>query len=113
MDKIAHYRNVIKSILNQNVELVSQQPQSGVESLLAFDEEHDQYLWLTSGWQQRHRVHGVTLHVRLQNGKIWVEQDWTEDGIATDLVNAGVPREDIVLGFCDPEDRDMTEFALL
>lgn len=111
MDKIAQYRNAIKALLNQHHELVSQQPQPGVDSLLAFDDEHDQYLWLQSGWTKRHRVHGITLHVRLHNGKIWVEEDWTEDGIATELVNAGVPREDIVLGFCVPQDRDMTDFA--
>lgn len=112
MDKIAYYRNLIKTLLTQHNEAVSRQPQPGVESLLAFDEEHDQYLWLKSGWRQRSRVHGLTLHVRLQHGKIWIEQDWTEDGIATELAEAGVPCKDIVLGFCVPEDRDMTEFAV-
>ena len=37
-----------------------------------------------------------------------VEEDWTEDGIATDLVRAGVPKEDIMLGFYDPKMRQYT-----
>lgn len=111
MDKIAHYRDVTKRVLTEYANFGAQNRQTGIESLLAFDEEHDQYLWLKSGWTQKHRVHGMTLHVRLHQGKIWVEEDWTENGIAADFVNAGVPREDIVLAFCEPESREMTEFA--
>ncbi len=112
MDKIAHYRQVIKQVITEYVNFGINRHRTGVDWLLAFDEEHDQYLWLKAGWTKQHRVYGVTLHVRLYNGKIWVEEDWTEDGIATELVNAGVPREDIVLGFCVPQDRDMTDFAV-
>jgi hypothetical protein len=36
----------------------------------------------------------------------------TEDGIATDLLEAGVPKEDIVLAFHAPEMRPYTEFAV-
>jgi hypothetical protein len=35
----------------------------------------------------------------LIDNKIWIQQDETEDGIASDLLEAGVPKEDIVLGF--------------
>jgi hypothetical protein len=112
MDKTGKYRQLIKNILTQYHELVSKQPQAGVDSVLSFDDEHDQYLWLQTGWSNRHRVHGITVHTSLHNGKIYVEQDWTEDGIATDLVRAGVPREDIVLAFHEPEVRKMTEFAV-
>ncbi|WP_442921720.1 element excision factor XisI family protein [Microcoleus sp. Aus8_D2] len=36
-----------------------------------------------------------------------MEEDWTEYGIATDLVAAGVPKEDIVLAFHEVELFDM------
>jgi len=49
--------------------------------------------------------------VRIRDGKFWIEEDWTEDGIATDLVRAGVPKEDIVLAFHEPEMRQYTDFA--
>jgi hypothetical protein len=41
----------------------------------------------------------------------WIEEDWTEAGIADILVRAGVPREDIVLGFQPPDLRQYTDFA--
>jgi hypothetical protein len=49
--------------------------------------------------------------VRLCHGKFWIEDDMTEEGIATDLLQAGVPKEDIVLAFQPPEARQFTEFA--
>ena len=111
MDKIAQYRDIIKHTLTEYAELVAKHRESDIETIVAFDDVHHQFLWLQAGWNKRHRVYGTTVHVRLQNGKIWIEQDWTEDGIATDLLRAGVPREDIVLGFCEPELRSETEFA--
>ena len=95
----AQYRDIIKQTLTQYADLVAKQAEPKIETLVAFDDAHNQFLWLQVGWDKRHRVYGTTLHVRLQNDKIWIEQDWTEDGIATDLLRAGVPREDIVLGF--------------
>jgi len=43
-------------------------------------------------------VYGVTLHLGLHENKIWIEQDWTEDGIATELLKVGIPNKDIILG---------------
>ena len=54
----------------------------------------------------------MTVYVRIRDGKFWIEEDWTEDGIATDLVRAGVPKEDIVLAFHEPKLRQYTDFAV-
>ncbi len=53
----------------------------------------------------------MTVYVRLLNGKFWIEEDWTENGIATDLVRAGVDKEDIVLAFHEPKMRQYTDYA--
>ena len=52
------------------------------------------------------------MHVALRNNKIWIEEDWTEDGIATYFLASGVPPEDIVLAFYDPLTREHSEFAV-
>jgi hypothetical protein len=54
----------------------------------------------------------IHIHVRIKNNKIYIEEDWTEEGIATELLREGVPKEDIVLAFHDPETRKFTEFAV-
>lgn len=97
MDRLETYRTLIKCILTTYADLVAQQPTPGVETVLLCDEDHDHYLWCQVGWTQR--VYGVTVHARLHDGTIQIEQDWTEDGIATDLLQAGVPAADIVLAF--------------
>ena len=45
-------------------------------------------------------------------GKLWVQRDGTEHGIANDLINAGVPKTQIVLGFRSPESRKHTGLAV-
>lgn len=51
------------------------------------------------------------VYLRIREGKIWVEEDWTKQGVVNDLLAAGVPHEDIVLGFQHPSKRPLTEFA--
>ena len=41
-----------------------------------------------------------------------IQYDDTEEGIATDLLEAGVPKADIVLGFRHPKIREYTGFAV-
>ncbi|MGK7944818.1 MAG: element excision factor XisI family protein, partial [Microcystaceae cyanobacterium] len=42
----------------------------------------------------------------------YIEEDWTEEGIANDLLREGIPKTDIVLAFHDPETRKFTDFAI-
>ena len=51
-------------------------------------------------------------YLEIRDGKIWLLTDNTEEGIANELVEAGVPKESIVLGFYSPEMREVGEFAV-
>jgi hypothetical protein len=112
MENVTRYRQLIKQRLSELEELSRQQPRPGVETACVFDEARDQYLLINTGWEKERRVDGATLHVRIQDGKVWVEEDWTEEGIAEYLVREGVPREDIVLGFQPPSMRPETDYAV-
>jgi hypothetical protein len=103
---------VIKQVLSRYYQLDIDQPVAGIEPLIAFDEVRDQYLWFQVGWNQQKRVRGITAHLRILNGKIWIEEDWTDTGIANDLINAGISKRDIVLAFHHPEERRLTDFAI-
>lgn len=59
--------------------------------MLVFDELHDHYLLIGRGWQGEERIKKNTIHVRLRDGKIWIEEDWTEDGVVTDFLQAALP----------------------
>ncbi len=77
-----------------------------------FDDVHQSYLLLDTSWYGREYVHHTPIHVDIINDKIWIQYDDTENGFATDLLEAGVPAQDIVLGFRPPELRVHTEFAV-
>jgi hypothetical protein len=115
MDKRESYRNVIKSILNDLAALITEQhpkSRSGVECEYVFDDERGHYLLVKIGWVGTRRVRATTIHIRLRDERIWIEEDMTEEGIALELVAHDIPKEDIVLAFQSPETRKHTEFAV-
>lgn len=104
------YRQVIKNILS---DYAKYKPVYGdIESKVIFDDEHGSYTLLEVGWEDTHYVHGSIIHVDIIGDKIWIQYDGTEEGIAHDLVEAGVPKQKIVLGFRPEQVRPHTGFAV-
>ncbi|MEH2085256.1 XisI protein [Nostoc sp.] len=111
MDKLTQYQNNIKQILTDYQRISSQVTVVDVDEVLMFDDERSQYLWFNIGWKQGKRVKGISVYIRIKNEKIYIEEDLTEEGIATELMRLGIPASDIVLAFQPPEVRKYTEFA--
>lgn len=55
--------------------------------------------------------HDDTL-IDILDGKVWIQRDGTEYGIARELEKAGIPKHHIVLGFHTPDVRPFTEYAV-
>lgn len=110
MADVADYAEIVKRILREYAALKPSYGDIAVETI--FDEAQGHYEVIRAGWNRRHRVHGAVLHVDIKDGKIWIQYDGTEDGIAEELVEAGVPREHIVLAFHPPEVRKHTPYAV-
>ncbi|MDJ0506718.1 MAG: XisI protein, partial [Nostocales cyanobacterium LE14-WE12] len=70
------------------------------------------YLVVHVGWENNERAYGTIIHVDIRDGKIWIQRDGTEYGIANELVNAGIPKNQIVLAFQPADIRQYTEFAI-
>ena len=111
MDQLTKYRELIKQILTDYVALTKRAQPGGSEAHLLLDDVRGHYMWLKLGWENGRRVQYITAYVRLCDGQFWIEEDWTEDGIAADLLRAGVPAEDIVLAFHAPELGPQTALA--
>ncbi|GAB4212635.1 MAG: hypothetical protein OHK0022_48680 [Roseiflexaceae bacterium] len=60
----------------------------------------------------KRRVHGVIVHIEIIDGKVWLQRDDTDFAIAKELVAAGIPQDQIVLGFHSPEVRPFTGVAV-
>jgi len=110
MDKLNKYRQIIRELIEQYGQYTPAQGDVEIETI--FDESHDHYELIYSGWNGNYRVHGSVLHIDIRKDKVWIQQDGTEDGIANELVRLGIPHQDIVLAFKSPEIRQYTDFAI-
>ena len=109
MDTLDNYRQIVQTILTEYAQLPYAYGQ--LKRQLIIDENKNHYLLLTLGWENKKRVHGCLIHIDIIDDKIWIQRDGTEDGIANDFVNAGIPKNLIVLGFYPDEIRQFTEYA--
>ena len=110
MDKLELYRQSIQALLTEYV--ATPISNGAIKSQTIFDTEQDRYQVMNVGWNGHRRVHGCVLHLDIQDGKIWVEQNTTEMHVAHELVAMGVAKEDIILGFQAPYMREYTGFGV-
>ena len=97
MDKLAKYRKIVKNIVERYGRF--QSSVGNVETYSVCDETNDNYLVIDVGWLAFGRQHAMPIHIRLKEGKVWVEWDGTDQEIVQQLIDKGIPPEDIVLGF--------------
>ncbi len=110
MEKISNYRQIIQDILTAHSQI---QPAYGeIEMGLLFDTVRDRYQVLRAGWLQKKRVYGVLIHIDLKGETIWIQYDGTEVGVANELVEQGIPKEDIVLAYHSEFIRQYDGFAV-
>lgn len=110
MDTLESYRKTIENILQEHAQITY--AHGDMQHQLIMDRENDHYFLLTMGWEGVRRVHGCVAHIDIIEGKVWIQEDNTYHGVATELVAAGIPKEKIVLGFHSERSRSFTEFAV-
>lgn len=110
MDKLTKYRELVQSLLTRyaNEDVVD----SEVEVQLILDEERDHYQWMNVGWENLNRVYRCIIHFDIKDGKVWLQQNLTDQNPAEELVAMGVPREDIVLGLHPAYKRQYTDYGV-
>jgi hypothetical protein len=110
MEDLNKLRTAIVALLREYAEYP---PSNGdVDVELVVDESQDHYELIYAGWSGYSRIHGSVAHIDIRDGKVWIQYDGTEEGIANRLVKAGIPRDRIVLAFKHPSMRPHTDFAV-
>jgi hypothetical protein len=110
MDTLSRYREIIEKALLEYTRIPSST--GDVQYQPVFDRDRNHYLVVQVGWGPQRRVYGTLAHVDLVGEKVWIQHDGTEDGLASQLRDAGIPVEHIVLGYRIPEVRCHTGFAV-
>ena len=109
METLEHHRKLVQSVLAEYAAIPY--ANGDYERELLLDCVNDRYILLTLGWDGNHRVYYPVIHIDIRDGKLWIQHDATEDGVATDLIAAGVPKQQIVLAFYPLEARRHSDFA--
>lgn len=111
MEKIVQYRSIIAALMEEQAAI--RQNREGVETQFIEDCDKHHYQLVNTGWRNKRRIYGCFLHIDIKpDGKVWIQHDGTDIGVAEILVEKGIPKEDIVLGFHSPMKRKYTGFAV-
>ena len=111
MDKIAHYQNALCALfadyVNNTVTLGADQ----LEAKMLIDKEHNRFQVLYYGWQRGKYSFSTAFHFDIIDGKIWLQCNNTEWEVDTILIEKGVAKEDIIIGFLPPYYREIAKTA--
>ncbi|MGI8639756.1 MAG: element excision factor XisI family protein [Pyrinomonadaceae bacterium] len=93
------YRQMLRNVTEAHAQMSS--PMDYVKSTAVSDFSQTNYFLID--FDSQDKKHYIVFHLCLKDGKVWIEQDGIEYGVAQDLIKAGVARQDIVLAFQDKE----------
>ena len=111
MEKLERYQK----ILTEFVEDFAKSPfsiQKGLENQALIDTKHNHFQVVTIGWDKNSFVYNPILHFDIKDEKIWIQQNWTDVLLDTELTKMGVDKNDIVLGFLPIYAREHSSYAV-
>ncbi len=102
MDQLTTYKTIVREIV-QDIASISPSDEA-VKTQVIMDEQRGHYLLFSVGWEGGNvREYSPFVHIDVcPDGKIWIQHDGTNLKIALMLVDAGIPSQQIVLGFKAP-----------
>ncbi|MDX2248409.1 MAG: XisI protein [Bacteroidia bacterium] len=110
MDSIKHYQELIVALLEEYASIKPANMPEVDQEVLA-DRERNHFALIRLGWAKGQFVYHCVMHFDIIDGKIWLQQNWTDQDVAEELIQKGVKREHIVLGFVPPYARQHSGFA--
>jgi hypothetical protein len=103
---VTFYQQCIKAVLTEYQQLRT--PHSHIE--LLFDDERMRYMVMRVGWHNQKRIHLCLVHIDILDDLVIIQSNNTEAPLAAELVDMGIPRAKIGLGFIPPEARQYAEY---
>ena len=107
--KLDRYRAALKQVLQTHAAMEAEP--KNYETVAVCDSKTDDYRLIDTEITPEKRQDYLVVQLTLREGKVWVEQDGIEYGIAQDLLEAGIPAEDIVIGISHGRPLTLAEAA--
>jgi hypothetical protein len=109
MDQVNKFQKCILEVL-RNHSHSSSCGESEIQHVI--DVKNNHYLLVHAGWNRKIRQYGCIIHMDIKNDKIWIQHDGTEIGVANELVEMGISKDNIVLGYQHTNRRKYSGFAI-
>ena len=111
MEKIEQYKNIVQEAMEYRGKAKSM---TGLtERHLIINSERTDFLILSMGWRNNSFIHHVIYHIQIRGAKIWILQNNTDVDLGELFEDEDVPRQDIVIGFLNEQQREMTKYAVV
>ncbi|NBC09752.1 MAG: XisI protein [Bacteroidetes bacterium] len=113
MDKkpINKYDSILAKFLHHYAKLYNQQA-DGLNAKVVIDREGGHYQLLNVGWLKDKYQFYIIFHFDIIDDKVWVQENRTDILVAQELVEQGIPKQNIVLGFQSPDVRALSGYAV-
>ena len=111
MDRIKKYQTILETFFEKRIDIQKRQ-KNQLRAHLVVNANKTDFVLLTIGWVGKKYIHTVTFHFEIKNEKIWIWEDKTDIDAPAQLVEAGVAKADIVLGFLSPLLREFSDYAV-
>ena len=104
--EIRHLREAVTTVLK-----AIHADRTNPDARLLIDTTNDHYQYAHVGWNKGRYNLSILIHIDITQNLVWVQADNTESRVVDALLEQGVPKNQIVLGFQAPQHRKYTGFA--
>lgn len=111
-NKITHYLTILTEWLDEFATRMNGGRSSEYE--LIADDKHHHYQVIRTGWHKDVFEYNVVFHFQIKpSGKVWLLVNNTDLLVTDDLIERGIPKSDIVIGFLPEFMRSYSGFAVV
>jgi hypothetical protein len=107
--KLEQYRELVTQVLQRHAAMEAEP--HNYESTVLCDTQNNDYRLIDTEILPDKRLDHVVIQLLLRDGKVWIERDGIEYGISQDLLEAGIPANDIVVGLSQGHPLTLAEAA--
>lgn len=112
MERVAFFQNKINEVIEEYLLELRQPSNKDIEFMPITDTNKHHYQIIAMGWEGYKRVFNLLFHLDIIGDKIWVQEDKMEYSITDRLVEKGISKKDIVIGYFPDYHRVYTEYAV-
>jgi hypothetical protein len=112
MDRIAFFQHKILNVIEDYLIELRQPNNENIEFVSIIDTDKHHFQIIAMGWEGYKRVFNLLFHLDIIGDKIWIQEDKMEYSIAERLIEKGIAKKEIVLGYFPEYHRVHTEYAV-